>query len=71
MLAVLQVLLVHPDAEKVSPEVPDGVLDIFEFQCREFGLVDEVGNFDDPAKLVSFFCNPKRKSRKLKNAKKN
>ena len=71
MQAVLQVLIANPDAEKVLLEVPDDLLNVFEFYCRENELIDESGNFNDPAKLVSFFCNPKRSSRKWKNAKKN
>jgi hypothetical protein len=71
MQAVLRVLLAHPEAEKVSPEVPTEVLDVFEHHCRKHDLIDELGNFTDPAKLVSFFCKPERSSRKLKNAKKN
>lgn len=70
MQTVLQVLLAYPDAEKVSLEVPNEVLSAFENHCREYDLVDESGDFNDPAKLVSFFCNPKRGTRKLKNAKK-
>lgn len=70
MQAVLQVLIANPDAEKVSLEVPSEILDVFERHCRDEGLVDAIGNFNDPAKLVSFFCNTSRVSRKSRNAKK-
>ncbi len=71
MQAVLQVLIANPDAEKVSLEVPDEILNVFESCCRDAELIDEMGNFDDPAKLVSFFCHTHRASRKSRNAKKN
>ena len=70
MQAVLQVLIANPDAEQVSLEVPEEVLDVFEKHCKDSGLVNNAGYFDDPAKLVSFFCNPKRNPRKSSNAKK-
>ncbi len=70
MQAVLQVLITNPDAEKVSLDIPREILDLFETQCRVARLVDDTGNFNDPAKLVSFFCNTNRISRRPKNAKK-
>ena len=71
MQTVLKVLIANPDAEKISLEVPSEVLNTFEQCCVEAGLVDEYGDFNDPSVLVSFFCNPKRGSRKAKNAQKN
>ncbi len=63
MQAVLKVILANPDAEKTSLDVPEPILDRFEEKCKESGLVDENGNFNDPAKLVSFFCKQTRQTR--------
>lgn len=63
MLAVLKVILANPDAEKTSLDVPKPILDCFEEKCKEYGLVDENGIFNDPAKLVSFFCKQTRITR--------
>jgi hypothetical protein len=71
MQTVLRVLIENPDTEKISIGIPLEILDVFESCCREADLVDAMGNFDDPSKLVSFFCNTNRVSRKSGNAKKN
>lgn len=46
------------EAEELPTEadVPDELLDSFGRECRAAGLLDESGNFNDPFKLVSFFC---------------
>lgn len=63
MQAVLQVLLANPNAERTSLDVPEPIIDRFKEKCKECGLVDEKGNFNDPAKLVTFFCRPIRRHR--------
>jgi hypothetical protein len=37
--------------------VPHELLDSFGEACAEAGLIDESGMFNDPHKLVTFFCN--------------
>lgn len=37
-------------------DVPEQLLDSFGASCRAAELVDEAGYFNDPYKLVSFFC---------------
>ncbi len=66
----MQVLIANPEAEKVSLEIPDEIINVFEAQCASSGLVDDTGNFNDPAKLVSFFCGTKSISRKSRDAQK-
>jgi hypothetical protein len=59
MRLVLDVLVssYSPEALPTQIDVPAQLLDSFGESCMEAGLVDELGNFDDPYKLVSFFCN--------------
>lgn len=56
MLAVL--VRSREDAEELptEAEVPDELLDSFGKECLDANLLDELGNFNDPFKLVSFFC---------------
>jgi hypothetical protein len=67
MNAVLDVLI-ESQAEEELPtqlEIPDVLLDAFGEACIEAGLVDELGRFNDPHKLVQFFCQlPAKQSRK-------
>jgi hypothetical protein len=44
------------DALPTQVEVPDELLASFGKCCFDAELVDEVGNFNDPYKLVRFFC---------------
>lgn len=68
MLAVLQVLMTNPQAEKVPLDVPPEIINTFEENCKGAGLIDEHGIFNDPAKLVTFFCSqPKSRQRKSIN----
>lgn len=58
MNAVLDVLI-ESQAEEELPtqvEIPDVLLDTFGEACIEAKLVDELGKFNDPHKLVQFFC---------------
>jgi hypothetical protein len=58
MNAVLDVLI-ESQAEEELPtqvEIPDVLLDAFGEACIEAKLVDELGKFNDPHKLVQFFC---------------
>ncbi len=67
MQAVLQVLIATPGIEQPLPEIPKRVIETFAEQCKEYGLVDESGIFNDPAKLVTFFCNPKQNRLEMPN----
>jgi hypothetical protein len=60
MTIVLDVLISSYEADNLSTqvEIPDKLLDSFGKACVEAGLVDELGNFNDPHKLVRFFVNP-------------
>ncbi|MEA3350096.1 MAG: hypothetical protein U9Q82_05700 [Chloroflexota bacterium] len=59
MSFVLDVLLASQEAEILSTqiEIPDGVLVSFGRACFDAGLLDSDGHFDDPHKVVKFFCN--------------
>jgi len=51
----------------VETDVPDKLLDSFGRCCLEAGLIDELGNFNDPYKLVRFFVqSPEKKGKKVK-----
>lgn len=56
MLAVL--VRSKEEAEELPTEadVPHELLDSFGKECLNAKLLDELGNFNDPYKLVSFFC---------------
>lgn len=58
MRLVLDVLVSSYSADSLltQVDVPDALLDSFGEACLEAGLVDELGNFNDPYKLVEFFC---------------
>ena len=61
MTAMLQVLVKAVDASEVLPtqvNVPDKVLTHFGEECKTAALMDEFGHFDNPFKLVDFFCGP-------------
>ncbi|MBI5643334.1 MAG: hypothetical protein HY954_07650 [Deltaproteobacteria bacterium] len=45
-----------PEALAVHVEVPQRLVDSFGEACRDAGLIDESGKFNDPRKLVQFFC---------------
>jgi hypothetical protein len=59
MTLVLDVLVSSYTADDLPTQVdvPTQLLDSFGEQCVKFDLVDDVGNFNDPYKLVKFFCN--------------
>jgi hypothetical protein len=59
MRLVLDVLVssYSPEDLPTQVDVPPQLLDSFGESCAETGLIDELGNFNDPYKLVSFFCN--------------
>jgi len=58
MTTVLDVLIESAEPGKLSIEVeiPSRLLESFGEQCREAGLVDADGRFDNPHALVRFFC---------------
>jgi len=58
MTTVLDVLIeaYSPDKLPTQMEIPDDLLESFGKCCRQAGLIDEAGNFNDPYKLVQFFC---------------
>ena len=60
MTAMLEVLMEHykiTEAE-ITFSVPEKVIVTFGNACQEAGLIDEAGRFNNPIKLVQFFCNP-------------
>jgi hypothetical protein len=73
MMVVLDVLQEIDKAESpalFTGVVPRQLVDIFGFYCQKAQLVNEQGNFNDPRKLVEFFCSntiPVRKKRKPDN----
>lgn len=68
MRAVLDVLMESQKADELTTDlvIPDKLLDAFGQCCLDANLIDELGNFNDPYALVSFFCQPptKRVNRK-------
>ena len=58
MTLVLDVLVSSYAADELlsQTDVPEHLLESFGESCRQGGLVDEKGIFDDPYKLVRFFC---------------
>lgn len=58
MTAVLGVLMEvsSPDKLMTEVEVPEKLLETFGNCCRRAELVDDSGKFNDPFKLVRFFC---------------
>ena len=58
MIAVLEILMEMHPADKLSTEVeiPEKLLESFGDSCRSKGLLDKSGYFNDPYKLVQFFC---------------
>ncbi|HOT91487.1 MAG TPA: hypothetical protein PLJ78_13005 [Anaerolineae bacterium] len=58
MKLVLDVLLSVQESEKLISQIqaPDEVLESFGLECRKAGLVNDEGYFDDPYKLIQFFC---------------
>ncbi len=58
MTAVLEVLLDTEEADTLLFQigVPEEILESFGRACRQRGLINESGIFDDPYKLVKFFC---------------
>lgn len=58
MTLVLDVLI-EMQKTAVMPtevEIPEAVLESFGESCQKKGLIDEAGFFNDPHKLVAFFC---------------
>lgn len=66
MTTVLDVLIEVKQAEvddelPSQVDVPDELLDAFGKYCVQAGLVDQLGNFNDPYKLVKYFCETPEK----------
>lgn len=59
MTLVLDVLVVAYEAEELPTQVdiPPALLDSFGTACLEAELIDESGCFNDPYRLVNFFCS--------------
>jgi hypothetical protein len=70
MTLVLEVLIEQSETNSVvaqeaaelpsQVEVPEAILTYFGQHCAKAGLVNEDGYFDDPRKLVHFFCTKPR-----------
>jgi hypothetical protein len=54
--AVLDVLIETGEQDEFEIEIPQEILDSFGESCREHGLLDEKGFFNDAYKLVDLFC---------------
>lgn len=56
--AVLEVLMDSHQSGDLSSQItiPDELLDEFGNHCKDAGLIDDDGLFDDPYALVQFFC---------------
>ncbi|MBN1412639.1 MAG: hypothetical protein JW969_17460 [Spirochaetales bacterium] len=63
---VLEVLIATEKRESDSDEVPQELLYSFHECCREAGLLDENGCFNDAYKLVELFCRKYEKASKRK-----
>ncbi len=64
MILVLEVLIASSEVGNLSTQtdVPEKLLDSFGEACFEEQLVDDSGCFNDPYRLVNFFCSlPSRK----------
>jgi hypothetical protein len=77
MLNVFEVLSTgtSPEEEELATqlEVPEELLDSFRQKCHEAGLINDVGDFHDPKKLINFLCTkqvPAKRPKKAKKAKK-
>jgi hypothetical protein len=60
MTSMLEVLVTATESTETLPtqvEVPNEVLTHFGEECKAAGLIDDLGNFNDPFKLVRFFCS--------------
>lgn len=69
VLDVLMTVEAPSDDLPTQADVPDELLAAFGKECVDKGLVDELGNFNDAKKLVSFFCGPMPKEVKKKTQK--
>ncbi|KAF0250296.1 MAG: hypothetical protein FD167_297, partial [bacterium] len=71
MVLVLKVLLSAQTTNKLSIEIeiPEDLINSFGECCKKADLLDGNGNFNDPYKLVNFFCTLESKTtrnRKIK-----
>lgn len=71
MTLVLKVLLSSQSTNKSSAEIdiPEELVVSFGECCKQADLLDETGNFNDPFKLVKFFCATESKSKKNRKVK--
>jgi len=78
MLAVYELISeqgLQKENRTIGIAPPTELVESFGEQCKQFGLVDDSGNFNDPKKLVNFFCTatvrkkPSGKKTKVKVAK--
>lgn len=64
MRLFLEVLIESEEKPEELPseiEIPDLLLNSFGTECHEAGLLDELGNFNDPFALMTFFCARKQR----------
>ena len=59
MSLTLDVLINNFSTNDLSSQIdiPEKLLDSFGNECRKAGLINEAGIFDNPYKLVHFFCS--------------
>lgn len=63
--AVLDVLISGRKGRRPVINVPRKVIDTFGDLCIKYSLLDEKGRFNNPHKLVEFFCKPLLKGKAL------
>lgn len=59
--SVLTVLIEIGDENKFAVNVPNDLIYSFGDECKKYHLIDNEGNFNDPYRLVDFFCKKLRK----------
>lgn len=62
--AVLQVLIEDGGVSSLDIKIPEELITSFGKECKNFGLLDKEGNFNDPEKLVDLFCGKLSKPKK-------
>lgn len=54
--SVLKVLIEDQDQDDIDVEIPDALINSFGEQCKNHGLLDDSGKFNNAFKLADLFC---------------
>lgn len=65
--AVLDVLLAIGKQDEYEIDIPSELIEEFGNCCKEYGLLNETGHFNDAYKLLSLFCGKGEKGKKARN----